>query len=98
NVYLTVEGGRREQVGVINFFSFTAPRTAAHAGHDTSGARFEFDATEALQRLGIDPNAKPALVFEPSTGVTGPVAESVAPQVSPEANVRFESAKLVTVP
>jgi hypothetical protein len=97
NVYLANEGGRREQIGVINFFNFSTTRAAAHASHSGPG-RYELDATEAVQRLGIAPNAQPALVFEPTTGLTGSSPEAAAAQISPQANVRFDSARLVAVP
>jgi hypothetical protein len=98
NVYLAGDGGRREQIGVINFFNFTTPRAGAHAGHDSSAGRYTFDATDAVQRLSLDAAAEPALVFEPTTGLTDSSPEAAAAQISPQANVRFDSAQLVTVP
>jgi hypothetical protein len=98
NVYLEGDGGRREQIGVINFFNFTTPRAGAHAGHDSGAGRYTFDATEAVQRLSLDTAAQPSLVFEPSTGLTDSSPEAAAAQISPQANVRFDSARLVTEP
>src|SRR5262249_31255448 len=98
NVYVVNDAGTREQVGVINFFNFTAPRTGAHAAHTGDAGRFEFDATEAVQRLGVGPTARPSLVFEPTTGLSGSAPEAAAALISPEANVRFDSARLVVVP
>ena len=99
NVYVVNDAGAREQVGVINFFNFTAPRTGAHAAAHAGGAgRFEFDATEAVQRLGIGAAARPSLVFEPTTGLSDSAPEAAAAAISPTANVRFDSARLVAVP
>jgi hypothetical protein len=97
NVYVVNAAGAREQVGVINFFTFTAPRAGAHADHTGDAGRFEFNATEALQRLGIGPGAQPSLVFEPTTGLAESAPEAAAALISPQANVRFDSARLVVV-
>jgi hypothetical protein len=98
NVYLKGDGDRREQIGVINFFNFTAPRKSGHAEHGASAGRFSFDATSALQRLSIDASAAPALVFEPTTGLAESTPSIAADEISPQANVRFESARLVVSP
>ena len=92
NVYLKGDGDQREQIGVINFFNFTAPH------HDSSAGRFAFDATDAIQLLGIEAAAKPSLVFEPTTGLTNSSPEAAASLISPEANVHFDSARIVIVP
>jgi hypothetical protein len=97
NVYV-VKDDAREQVGVINFFNFTAPSTSAHADHSTSASRFEFDATDAVRRLGVGPTERPSLVFEPTTGLSDSAPEAAAALIRPEANVRFDSARLVVVP
>jgi hypothetical protein len=94
NVSLTKEGAR-EHVGVINFFTFTAPNTGAHADHSASAGRFEFDATDAVRRLGLGPTERPSLVFEPTTGLSDSAPETAAALIKPEANVRFDSARLV---
>ncbi|RPJ54029.1 MAG: hypothetical protein EHM24_32230, partial [Acidobacteria bacterium] len=98
NVYLAGDGGRREQIGVINFFNFTTPRAGAHAGHDSSAGRYTFDATDAVQRLSLDAAAQPSLVFEPTTGLTDSSPEAAAAQISPQANARFDRAQTVTAP
>jgi hypothetical protein len=98
NVYLKGEGDRREQIGVINFFNFSAPRGGAHAGHGSSAGRFMFDVTDALQRLAIGAAAQPSLVFEPTTGLTNSTPDAATEQISPQANVRFDSARLVMAP
>ena len=98
NVYLADDGGRREPIGVISFFRFTTPHAGAHAGHDSSAARYTFDATDAVQRLSFDAAAQPSLVFEPTTGLMDSSPAAAAAQISPQANVRFDSAWLVTVP
>jgi hypothetical protein len=97
NVYLLNDAGAREQVGVINFFTFSAPRGAGHADHTGDAARFEFDATAAVQRLGLGANAQPSLEFEPTTGLADSAPEAAAALISPQANVRFDSARLVVV-
>ena len=97
NVYLKGEGDRREQIGVINFFNFSAPR-GGHAGHDNSAGRFVFDATDALQRLALGAAAQPSLVFEPTTGLTNSTPAAATEQISPQANVSFDSARLVMAP
>ena len=92
NVYLKGDGDQREQIGVINFFNFTATHHDGGAGH------FAFDATDAMQRLGIEAAAKPSLVFEPTTGLVDSSPEAAASLISPEANVHFDSARIVVVP
>jgi hypothetical protein len=97
NVSLAKDGAR-EQVGVINFFNFTAPSTGAHADHSASAGRFEFDATDAVRRLGLSPTEQPSLVFEPTTGLSDSAPEAAAALIKPDANVRFDSARLVAAP
>ena len=97
NVYVVNSAGAREQVGVINFFTFTAPRSAAHADHTGNPTRIEFDATAAVQRLGLGASAQPSLEFEPTTGLANSAPEAAAALISPQANVRFDSARLVVV-
>jgi hypothetical protein len=101
NVYLKGPGGRRAQVGVINFFGLAPSRATDHAhGTQTSGS-FRFDVTDAVQQLGISGNAQPSLVFEPTSGLssTSPTAAAaIPPKMNAQANVRFESAKLVAGP
>jgi Common central domain of tyrosinase len=98
NVYLQGAGGRREQAGVINFFNLVPSKSDGHAGHTQTQATFRFDVTEAIRRLNVSGDAQPALVFEPTTGLTGSSPEAVASQMSAQANVRFESARLVSGP
>ncbi|MBR0715819.1 tyrosinase family protein [Bradyrhizobium liaoningense] len=97
NVYM-VKGGQREQVGIINFFNFTAPQGGAHAHHTGNAAQFEFDATDAVHRLGITAGEQPSLVFEPTTGLSDSAPEAAAALIKPDANVRFDSARLVVAP
>jgi hypothetical protein len=97
-VYLKGDGDRREQIGVINFFNFSGPRGGAHAGHDGSAGRFAFDATDAIRKLAIGTAEKPFLVFEPTTGLTDSSPEAAAKRISPRANVRFDSARIVIAP
>jgi hypothetical protein len=103
NVYLQGPDGRRERVGVINFFNVAPPGSGAHAGHAPTRAKFRFDATKAVKQLNLNPNAQPSLVFVPTSGLTSSAQgvaaqESVAPQMNAQANVRFESARLVSAP
>jgi len=93
-----VKGSTREPVGVINFFNFTAPQGDSHAAHSATTGTFEFDATAAVQRLGLAPTEQPSLVFEPTTGLADSAPEAAAALIKPEANVRFDSARLVAVP
>ena len=99
NVYM-VKGGQREQVGIINFFNFTAPQGGAHAHHTGTGsaAQFEFDATDAVHRLGVTSGETPSLVFEPTTGLSDSTPDAAAASIKPDANVRFDSARLVAGP
>jgi len=95
-----VKGSTREPVGVINFFNFTAPQGSSHAAHtgNANAGTFEFDVTGAVQRLGLAPTEHPSLVFEPTTGLSDSVPEAAAALIRPDANVRFDSARLVAVP
>jgi hypothetical protein len=98
NVYLQGAGGRREQIGVIDFFNLAPSGAGGHAGHAQTRGNFQFDATDAVRQLNIGGDAQPVLVFEPTTGLTGSSPEAVAPQMNAQANVRFESARLVSAP
>jgi hypothetical protein len=101
NVYLQGAGGRREQVGVINFFNLapSAPGDHTdHAGHAHTSGSFRFDVTDAVRQLNIGGDTQPSLVFEPTTGLAGSAPEVTASQMSARANVRFESARLVSAP
>ena len=97
NVYL-VKGSAREQVGLINFFNFSAPAGGAHAAHTGNAGHFEFLASDAVQKLGLTPSEQPSLVFEPTTGLSDSTPEVAAASIKPEANVRFDSARLVITP
>jgi len=103
DVYLQNAGGQREHVGVINFFNVARSGSQGHAGHAPTRGKFRFDVTDAAKQLNLSPNAQPTLVFEPTTGLTGskqsgaPEA-AVPPPMNAQANVRFESARLVRVP
>jgi hypothetical protein len=104
NVYLQSADGQRRQVGVINFFGI-APSSADHPGHTgqmRSSGNFQFDVTDAVKELKISGDTPPSLVFEATTGLSGPSTEAVeaaAQQATnAKANVRFESARLVSTP
>jgi Common central domain of tyrosinase/Polyphenol oxidase middle domain len=92
NVYLKGDGDRREQIGVIGFFHLTG------AHHDSGADRFTFNATEAMQRLAIGAAMRPQLIFEPTTGLTDSSPEAAARSISPQSNVRFDSAQIVVEP
>jgi Common central domain of tyrosinase/Polyphenol oxidase middle domain len=94
NVYLKGDGGRREQIGVINFFNFSPPGKTDHAEHAGSAGHYEFDATDAIKRLAIGAAAQPSLVFEPTTGLADSSLKSAVNQMNQQANVRFESARI----
>jgi hypothetical protein len=101
NVYLKGPGGQRAQVGVINFFALAPAGATGHVHGASSSGSFRFDVTEAVRRLGISGNVQPSLVFEPTTGLTTTsptAAAAIPPKMNAQANVRFESAKLVTGP
>jgi hypothetical protein len=99
NVYLSDDTGRREPIGVISFFNFTAPQTGERAAHAAHSGQFKLDATRALQALAADSAATPSLIFEPTTGLTdsspADAGASAAATVNQGANVRFDSARLV---
>jgi hypothetical protein len=99
NVYLQGKAGQKEQIGVINFFALAPSGSAAqtgHKGHSRTKGTFRFDATEAVKQLGLSPDAAPSLVFEPTTGLAGSAQETAAAQpMNAQANVRFESARIV---
>jgi hypothetical protein len=54
--------------------------------------------TDAVKQLNISGDVQPSLVFEPTTGLTDSSPETVARQMNAQANVRFESARLVNTP
>ena len=91
NVYVQGPGGKRQLVGVINFFNDTAPRHENMAGMASSASR-TFDATDALAALGTTGDA--SLVLEPTTGLTGETALTAAQRISPRAKVRFSAARI----
>jgi hypothetical protein len=103
-VYLQGAGGHRERVGVINFFNVAPSASGAHAAHAPTEGKFRFDVTNAVKQLNLSPNAQPSLVFVPTTGLTSsgqgvaPQAETLVPQMNAQANVRFNSARLVSAP
>src|SRR5262249_48985182 len=101
DVFLRGAGEKREQIGVINFFGLAPSRSAGptgHAGHLHTRGSFRFDITDTVKQLDIRGDAPLSLVFEPTTGLTGSSPEIVARQMNPQANVRFESARLVATP
>jgi hypothetical protein len=98
NVFLRGAGEKREQIGVINFFGLDSSRSAdtRHAAHLRTRGSFRFDITDAVKQLDISGDASLSLVFEPTTGLSDSSPETLAQETNPQANVRFESARLVT--
>ncbi|GAA0314092.1 hypothetical protein GCM10009087_25590 [Sphingomonas oligophenolica] len=95
NVYVQGPGGKRQLVGVINFFNDTAPRHDDMEGMKGEMADMStrtFDATDALAALGATGDA--SLVLEPTTGLTGSTVLKAAQQISPRARVRFSAARI----
>lgn len=94
NVYLANDQGRREQVGVIDFFGFDdGGAMQGHGGHG-GGRRFEFDATAAVATLGLVSTRSPKLVFEPTTGLTDSTLEAATAEIPVDAKVSFRRAWL----
>jgi hypothetical protein len=96
NVYLQGAGGQRVLIGVINFFGLAPARASEHA--DQSRRSFRFDVTDALRQLNLSAGAAPSLVFEATTGLAESTPDAVAATLNAQANVRFESARLVGKP
>lgn len=98
DVFLEDADGTREQIGVISFFNATAPRAGEHGAHGEAPAERVFDATEALRRLAPDPGGQSRLVFVPTTGLSDSTPEIAADAINPQANVRFDDARIVVRP
>ncbi len=100
NVYLQGPGGKRVLIGVINFFGVAPAGEAEHAKahHAMSRKSVRFDVTEALRALNLSGEASPSLVFEATTGLTDSTPEGAAASLNPQADVRFDSARLVGRP
>jgi hypothetical protein len=94
NVYLQGRGSVREQIGVVSFFALSSGGDA-HNNHGTGANDFKFDATDAVKRLVLGADASPALILEPTTGLTSSSPEAASERIPQKANVRFESAKIV---
>jgi len=100
NVYLQGPGNARVLIGVINFFGVAPAGEAEHAKarHAMSRKSVRFDVTDALRQLNLSADKAPSLVFEATTGLTGSTPEGVAAALNPQANVQFDSARLVGRP
>ena len=94
NVYLQNADSAREQVGIINFFGLSPSTTGPQADHKHGNNNFTFDATDAMRKLHIAPDATPVLVFEPTSGLTDSSTQQLAESMNKTANVRFDSARL----
>ena len=98
NVFLRGAGDKREQIGIINFFNIAPSRPGAqtsHAGHQRTRGTFRFDITDAVKQLNLSGDAALSLIFEPTTGLTGSSPEAAAQELNPQANVRFQSARVL---
>jgi hypothetical protein len=101
NVFLRGAGDKREQIGIINFFNIAPSRPGAqtsHAGHQRTRGTFRFDITDAVKQLNLSGDAALSLIFEPTTGLTGSSPEAAAQELNPQANVRFQSARVLVTP
>ena len=95
NVYLANPRGDRELIGLIDFFATGETGEPAHAAHGGGGGRdFEFDATDAVQVLGLERNSRFRLIFEPTTGLDTSTPEEAAEEITPGAHVTFRRAWL----
>ncbi len=100
NVYLANAKGDRQQVGMINFFGFEGtaePMTGDMSKHKHGGAdgmRFEFDATDAVAKLGLSSTKNPILIFEPTTGLTDSTVAKATPNIGADSKVTFKQAWL----
>ncbi len=91
NVYLADNKGRRAQVGVMSFFGFNSPRHHMSRG---PGEQFQFDATDAVNTLGLGVTAAPKLIFEPTTGMSDSTPTAATAEIPKNAGVTFRRAKL----
>ena len=98
NVFLANDAGKRQQVGVINFFGFGGPAPTGKHAHDMGGRTFEFDATDAVRKLGLTGSRKPKLIFEPTTGLTDSTLAQATKAIPANAKVSFTSASLSVQP
>ena len=90
NVYLANPRGGRELIGVIDFFATEETGSPAHGAHGGAGGRdFDFDATDAVQVLGLEANSRFRLIFEPTTGLDTSTPEEATAAIAPGARVTF---------
>ncbi|HEX8448933.1 MAG TPA: tyrosinase family protein, partial [Allosphingosinicella sp.] len=90
-IFMEGANGRRVPVGVLNFFTETAPGHGDSAGMAAASGEKRFDATAALRALG--PAVGDArLVFEPTSGVAG--VKPAAGTVNLAGTLRFREARL----
>ena len=95
NVYLANDAGKREQIGIINGFGFGGPPTGGKYDHGAAmGRDFEFDATAAVQKLGLTASTAPKLIFEPTPGRDDSTPAKATKSIPANAKVSFRSAKL----
>ena len=78
-------GGARAPLGLLNFYTETAPGYGA--GGAATGSARRFDAGPALRALGGEATA---LVFVPTSGVSG----AEAARADPAAHVRFAGVRV----
>jgi hypothetical protein len=82
DVFLETEAGRR-QIGVMSFFGDE---------HHAAPKSFDFDATAAIEALGLAPGEEPVIVFEPTTGLEAPppAGASALRAATPQAEAQVE--------
>lgn len=94
-VFLENAAGKRQSIGVINFFGFGGPATGGKHDHAAaSGRDFEFDATDAVKKLGITVSQAAKLAFVPTTGLSDSTAAKATAAIPAKAKVTFKSALL----
>ncbi len=98
NVYLANDAGKRQQVGIISFFGFGGPATGGKHDHGMGARNFEFDATDAVRKLGLTGSKKPKLIFEPTTGLDDSTPAKAAGDIPANAKVTFQKARLKVKP
>ncbi len=91
-VYLADDRGRRASIGVISFFGFNSMRHMK--GHGAPGQQFQFDATRAVNTLGLASSTNPKVIFEPTTGLTNSTPVEAVQSIPKNARVAYRSATL----
>ncbi len=102
-VSLANDKGASVEVGVLSFFGFdpkagSGPKAGSaskkHAHATNKGKDYNFDATDAVNQLGLTTTNDPILVFTPSTGLTDSTVAVASKAIPPNARVSFAAATL----